>query len=45
MGQGRGHGGSQRLGPGPHLCPPRWLPGVKKERMSNVSQSMTASVA
>ena len=49
MGQGRGHDGSQHPGPGAHVCPPRRLPGGKdvkeEERMSNVSQSLTVSVA
>ena len=35
--------------PGPHVCPPQGLPGVKdmkeEQRMTNVSQSLTVSVA
>ena len=32
MGQGRGHDGSQHPGPGPHVCPPRQLPGQERKR-------------
>ena len=49
MGQGRGQDGCPHPGPGAHVCPPRRLPGGKdvmeKERMSNVSQSLTVRVA
>ena len=49
MGQGRGHNDSQHPGPGAHVRPPHQLPPggknvTEKERMSNISQSLTVRV-